>query len=160
LKVKQETANSVKSKVLISAGCFSFAAEINNMEKTILQTDSSRLSALNSQFIKNFLDQDASAHSEIIHPDFICIESNGTIVSRETYLKNWATDLDNSGYTSFTYQDERIRVFGKMALVIAKTVYTREENGRVKEGYTIYTDTYIKDNDDWRCVQVQITPVL
>ena len=127
--------------------------------ETTAATDMARLSVLNAQFIKNFLNQDAEAHNEIIHEDFVCIESNGAIVSREVYLENWATDLDNSGYTSFTYQDEWIRIFGDMALVRAKTVYTCEENGQTKEGYTIYTDTYRKENDQWKCVQVQITPV-
>ncbi|HMK24715.1 MAG TPA: nuclear transport factor 2 family protein [Chitinophagaceae bacterium] len=128
------------------------------MEK-VIATDASQLSALNAQFIKNFLTQDVKAHSEIIHKDFVCIESNGAIVSREVYLKNWATDHDNSGYTSFTYTDELIRIFGNMALVRAKTVYTTNVEGKKVEGYTIYTDTYIKENGKWQCVQVQITPV-
>lgn len=124
-----------------------------------LQTDSVQLSALNARFIRNFLTQDATAHSEIIHPDFVCIESNGSIVPRDVYLKNWATDFDNSGYTSFTYRDERIRIFGNTALVRAKTVYTKNSNGKEIEGYTIYTDTYLKENGKWKCIQVQITPV-
>ena len=128
------------------------------MEK-VSATDASQLSALNAQFIKNFLTQDVKAHSEIIHRDFVCIESNGAIVSREVYLKNWATDHDNSGYTSFTYTNELIRIFGNMALVRAKTVYTTNVDNKKVEGYTIYTDTYIKENGKWQCVQVQITPV-
>ena len=128
------------------------------MEK-VSNTDTAQLSALNAQFIKNFLTQDVKAHSEIIHKDFVCIESNGAIVSREVYLKNWATDHDNSGYTSFTYTDELIRIFGNMALVRAKTVYTTNVEGKKVEGYTIYTDTYIKENGKWQCVQVQITPI-
>ena len=130
------------------------------MEKELTpKTDQARLSELNAEFITNFLTQDVTAHDKIIHKDFVCIESNGAIVSRDVYLKNWATDFGNSGYDSFAYKDELIRIFGNTALVIAKTVYTKNENGQVKEGYTIYTDTYVKENDKWQCVQVQITPV-
>ena len=130
------------------------------MEKELTpKTDQARLSELNAEFITNFLTQDVTAHHKIIHKDFVCIESNGAIVSRDVYLKNWATDFGNSGYDSFAYKDELIRMFGNTALVIAKTVYTKNENGQVKEGYTIYTDTYVKENDKWQCVQVQITPV-
>ena len=130
------------------------------MEKELTpKTDQARLSELNAEFITNFLTQDVTAHDKIIHKDFVCIESNGAIVSRDVYLKNWATDFGNSGYDSFAYKDELIRMFGNTALVIAKTVYTKNENGQVKEGYTIYTDTYVKENDKWQCVQVQITPV-
>jgi ketosteroid isomerase-like protein len=131
------------------------------MENTLrpVLTDREQLSKLNAQFIQNFLKQDVAAHSAIIHPDFVCIESSGAIVSREVYLANWATDFDNSGYTSFTYQDESIRIFGNTAFVRAKTVYTRENNGKTETGYTIYTDTYLKENGKWQCAQVQITPV-
>ncbi|MEJ7683006.1 MAG: nuclear transport factor 2 family protein [Segetibacter sp.] len=122
-------------------------------------SDQQQLSKLNAQFIKNFLTQDVKAHNEIIHEDFVCIESNGSIVGREEYLKNWATDFDKTGYTSFYYNDEFIRVFGNMALVRAKTIYTKQVDGKAKEGYTIYTDTYVKENGKWYCVQVQITPV-
>ena len=131
-----------------------------DMEKTVIpQTAIAELSALNAQFIRNFLNQDAEAHSRIISTDFVCIESNGAIISRETYLKNWKTDLDNSGYASFDYKDEYIRVFGDVALVRAKTVFTMKGDDTSKKGYTIYTDTYVKERGEWKCVQVQITPV-
>lgn len=130
------------------------------MESTITaQTDLDELSALNAQFIKNFLTQDAESHSRIIHQDFACIESSGAIVTREEYLRNWSTDFDNSGYTSFTYTDELIRIFGNMAMIRAKTMYTKDNAGENETGYTIYTDTYIKEDGAWKCVQVQITPV-
>ncbi|HEV7782302.1 MAG TPA: nuclear transport factor 2 family protein [Chitinophagaceae bacterium] len=131
------------------------------MENTLapVLTDREQLSRLNAQFIQNFLDQDVVAHSKIIHEDFICIESSGAIVSREVYLENWATDFNNSGYKTFTYQDELIRIFGNTAFVRAKTVYTKDNNGKTETGYTIYTDSYIKENGKWQCVQVQITPI-
>ncbi len=122
-------------------------------------TDSVQLSALNAQFIKNFLNQDVSAHSEIIHKDFVCIEGNGNIVPRDVYMKKWATDFDNSGYVTFSYKDECIRIFGDMALIRSKTVYTKNINGNVISGNSVYTDTYIKENGKWYCVQAQITPV-
>ena len=146
--------------VLLAFGLASIQVHTNGVAKTARADDDRRvLSELNRKFINNFLTQDAKAHSEIIHSDFVCIESNGAIVSRETYLKNWATDYANSGYTTFRYAEEFIRLFGNMALVRAKTIYTKNDAGRSVEGYTIYTDTYLKENGKWKCVQVQITPV-
>jgi ketosteroid isomerase-like protein len=135
-------------------------SKTSNMEQVMTPiSDKEQLSQLNAQFIQNFLKQDVEAHSRIIHPDFVCIESSGAIVSREDYLKAWATDFDNSGYETFTYQDESIRIFGDIAFVRAKTKYTKQNNAGTETGYTIYTDTYYKENGQWRCVQVQITPV-
>jgi len=121
--------------------------------------DLETLSKLNAQFIKNFITQDVEAHSKIIHPDFVCIENNGNIIGREAYLKNWATDFQNSGLDTFTYMDEVIRIFGSTALVRSKSVFTKKIEGQLKTGYSVYTDTYIKENGRWRCVQAHMTPV-
>jgi ketosteroid isomerase-like protein len=121
--------------------------------------DSLMLSAVNARFIKNFITQDVNAHDKIIHKDFVCIESNGSIVSRETYLKNWATAYNKSGCISFTYRDECIRIFGDIALVRSKTTAVRKVDDKIVTGHTIYTDTYKKENGVWKCIQVQITPL-
>lgn len=139
---------------------FSCTVNTNKPRSTMFTSnDSLALSKINAQFIRNFITQDAGAHDKIIHKDFVCIESNGSIVSRETYLKNWATDYDNSGCISFTYADEVIRIFDDIALVRSKTTAVRKVNGSIITGHTIYTDTYKKENDTWQCIQVQITPV-
>ena len=122
-------------------------------------TDSAELSALNKQFIENFVNQDIVRHNAIIHSDFVCIQGNGAIVPREEYMKGWVTGYEHSGYTDFTYTDERIRIFGNMALVRSKTVYTKKVDGKVVKGNSVYTDTYVKENGNWKCVQAQITPV-
>jgi Domain of unknown function (DUF4440)/NIPSNAP len=123
-------------------------------------TDSAALSALNRQFINNFVHQDATQHNEIIHHDFICIQNNGAIVPREQYLKDWTTAYEHSGYTSFDITDELIRIFGNTALVRSKTVYTKKVDNKIVHGNSVYTDTYVKENGSWKCVQAQITPVL
>lgn len=124
-----------------------------------IPNDSLQLSALNAKFIKNFITQDAKSHAQIIHDDFVCIEGDGSIVAREIYLKNWATDYTKSGCISFIYGDECIRIFGDIALVRSKTTAVRLINGETVTQHTIYTDTYKKENNKWRCIQVQITPV-
>ena len=124
------------------------------------KNDIDALSKLNAQFIKNFVAQDTAAHNQIIHKDFVCIEGNGQIVPRSQYMKDWAHDYQNGAFTSFTYSDEFIRIFGNVALVRSKTVYTRVKNGVTSSGNSIYTDTYFKENGRWWCIQAQITPVL
>lgn len=125
-----------------------------------MQPDIAELSKLNAKFIQNFINQDTVSHSSIIHSDFVCIQGSGEIVGRDEYLKRWANAYQASGYTAFDYTDESIRVFGNMALVRSKNVYTTKLNdGKIIHGTTIYTDTYIKENGKWLCVQAQITLV-
>ena len=130
------------------------------MDKISAQTtDSIQLMALNAQFIKNFVTQDAVAHDKILHKNFVCIQGVGTIVFRDEYLKNWATGYSKGGFTSFSYTDESIRIFGNTALVRSRTVFTKIVDGKEVNGSSLYTDTYVKENGKWLCVQAQITPV-
>jgi len=117
------------------------------------------LSKLNAQFIRNFTDQDTAGHDLILHPDFICIDNSGEIMGREEYLKDWATAYDNSGYTSFSYGEEYIRIWGNVALIRSRTTYTKLINEKLVQGNTVYTDTYFKENGKWLCIQAQITPI-
>jgi hypothetical protein len=123
------------------------------------EPDSLTLSNLNRQFIENFIRQDTTRHSQIIDPDFVCIESDGAIVPRNVYMQDWATAYTKSGYTSFSITDEKIRIFGSTALIRSKTVYTKNSNGKTVRGNSIYTDTYHKQDGKWKCIQAQITPV-
>jgi ketosteroid isomerase-like protein len=124
-----------------------------------MDNDHSILSTLNARFIKNFITQDTVAHNEIIHKDFVCINNDGSVIGRNEYMSGWSGAYERSGYTSFTFTDEHIRIFGNMALVRSKTVYIKKKDGRTVEGSSVYTDTYIKENGKWLCVQAQITPV-
>jgi len=122
-----------------------------------INEDVAQLSALNAQFIQDFLHNDTVAHNKIIYKDFVCILTNGTVINRDDYMKGWSHGYDPSLYKSFTMQNEFIRVFGATALVRAETPYTYIDNGKEISGTTIYTDTYIKIDGRWWCVQAQLT---
>lgn len=129
------------------------------MIRTLNKKDETLLYRLNNGFIKNFIMMDTVAHNEIIHENFVCINSDGSITNRNEYMKEWATGYERSGYTSFSITDENVRLFGNIALVRSRTIYTKIENGETVHGSSIYTDTYIKENERWWCVQAHITPV-
>lgn len=136
------------------------AQKINAMSNMDTRhADSAELSALNRQFIENFIHQDTTRHNALIHPDFVCIQGDGTIMTRAAYIEGWATAYSRSGYVSFSYTDEMIRIFGNTALVRSKTVYTKAVDGKTLHGNSVYTDTYVKEDGAWKCVQAQITPV-
>jgi hypothetical protein len=145
------------SILLIAMTHFITAQPMNAKETK--SKDLAELSKLNAQFIRNFINEDTVSHGKIIHPDFVCIQGSGVIVARQDYLNDWATGYRTSGYKTFDYSEEFIRIFGDMALIRSKTTYTKETDGKMAKGYTIYTDTYVKENGKWRCVQAQITPI-
>lgn len=152
-------------KILTYLHCITIAVitltETSNAQTMSQRTtpDHAELSKLNAQFIQNFINQDTATHTKIIHKDFVCIQGSGVIVNRRDYMNGWATGYSQSAYKSFEFTDEHIRIFGNIALVRSKTVYTRESNGQLVKGNSIYTDTYLKEKGKWLCIQAQITPV-
>jgi len=121
------------------------------------KSDLEQLKVLNAKFISNFVNNDSASHSKIIHKDFICITSDGGFINRKDYLDWWAHGFD--GYKYWDYRDERISIFGNTALVRAKNKYVVLKDGKEVTGMSMYTDTYVKENGAWKCVQAQITKV-
>lgn len=119
--------------------------------------DMKLLSELNAKFINNFVTNDSASHSKIIHKDFVCITSDGRYINRQDYLNWWAHGFD--GYKYWDYRDENIKLFGNTALVHAKNKYIVTRDGKEITGISMYTDVYIKENGQWKCVQAQITKV-
>lgn len=119
----------------------------------------SKLRALNERFIRNFVTNDVESHNAIIHQQFICLMSNGARLGRDAYLKYWATAFDPSEFVYWDYRDESISVFGNFALVRSTNKYVRRAKGTERVGMTAYTDTYLKEHGEWKCIQAQLTPV-
>jgi hypothetical protein len=122
-------------------------------------TDMAQLKKLNARFIHNFVTNDTASHSKIIRSDFICITSKGGIINRKDYLNGWAHGFDPKVYAYWDYRDELISIYGSSALVRAVTKFKIMKDGKETEGMTRYTDSYIKENEEWKCVQAQLTSV-
>lgn len=117
------------------------------------------LKALNAHFIHNFITNDATSHDAIIHPRFVCIDTTGGRHDRVSYLRDWATDFDPEVILYWDTRDERIDQFGDLALVRATNKWVRRIDGQEITGMTTYTDTYIREDGRWLCIQAQLTPV-
>ncbi len=117
------------------------------------------LRALNARFIHNFITNDVPSHDAILHKDFICITPAGARVSRADYLEEWATGFDPARILYFDYRDEKIDVFGNTALLRSTNKSIRIRDGVETTGMTMYTDTYVREDGAWKCVQAQITPM-
>ena len=117
------------------------------------------LKALNARFIHNFVTNDVKSHDALLHPGFISMTPRGTRVSREDYLKRWATAFDPEVYVYWDYRDELITVFDNVALVRATNKATIRRDGTESTNMSTYTDTYLRENGEWKCIQAQITMV-
>lgn len=142
-----------KSICILALFAFLSKAEAQNN----YDEDMAQLKVLNAKFINNFVTNDSAAHSRIIHKDFVCISSAGEYIGRQKYLDDWAHGFD--GFKYWDYRDENIKIFGSTALVHAKNKYVVLRDGREVTGMSMYTDVYVKENGQWKCVQAQLTKV-
>jgi len=117
--------------------------------------DLKTLKLLNAKFTNNFVTNDTVSHSRIIHKDFVCIGASGQYINRRDYMNGWVHGFD--GFIYWDYRDERISIFGNTALVHAANKYVVVSNGKENKGMSMYTDVYIKENGEWKCVQAQIS---
>jgi len=117
------------------------------------------LRALNARFIHNFITNDVASHDAILHKDFINIWPTGQRWDRATYLKYWATAFDPNVIVYWDVRDENITVIGDVALVRSTNKAIRRRDGQEVMGMTTYTDTYLRENGRWTCIQAQIGPV-
>lgn len=123
------------------------------------EDDLQDLRALNARFIQNFVSNDVPSHEAITHPRFVCIGSSGAREQRAAYLHDWATGFDPEVILYWDVRDESIALFGDVALVRSTNKYVRRIGGKEVTGMTTYTDTYLRENGRWLCIQAQLTAV-
>lgn len=121
------------------------------------ETELNALKRLNARFIHNFVTSDTASHSRIIHRDFIHVSSEGKYTARKDYLENWVHGFE--GIVYWDYRDEDIRIFGNTALIHSQNKCISLKNGKEETSFWMYTDTYIKENGEWKCIQAQIARV-
>src|SRR5258706_12818573 len=117
------------------------------------------LRTLNARFIHNFVTNDVKSHSAMMHERFVSITSKGKKESREDYLKRWATGFDPQVIVYWDYRDEKISIFGNVALVRSTNKHVVRKGGVETTGMSTYTDTYLHEEGEWKCIQAHITTV-
>jgi ketosteroid isomerase-like protein len=128
-------------------------------EEASTEEDIAQLKIINARFIHNYVTNDVASHDKIIHPQFVHISSKGKWVDRARYLENWKTGFDPTVILYWDYRSEKITVIGTTALVRSVNKFTILENGKETTAMSQYTDTYVKEDGIWRCIQAQITNI-
>jgi hypothetical protein len=124
-----------------------------------VEQDLTDLRALNARFIHNYITRDVASHDAITHAQFVCLNSTGRYIEKAAYLEYWATAFAPDVVIYWDTRDERISVFGDAALVRATNKHILRQNGQDVTGMTAYTDTYVRENGVWLCIQAQLTSV-
>ena len=118
------------------------------------QSDEQTLARLNQEYVNAFMNADVDWYREHLADEFVVIESDGSVLNKEQFLRNTVKGPDVADYK---LHDVDIRIYGNAALVRATGVWTRPDG---KMGMSRYTDVYVRNNGGWKTVSAQITRTL
>ncbi|HYE91408.1 MAG TPA: nuclear transport factor 2 family protein [Terriglobales bacterium] len=114
-------------------------------------SDRDVLQDLNRAYIRSVQDSDVRWFDAHLSADFLNTNPDGSMVDRAGFLKQIAPPC---AVTNLREEDVLIRVFGDVALIHARTVYTKPDG---QPGRGRYTDTWVRQEGRWLCVAAHVT---
>ena len=120
-------------------------------EVELQSSDEQTLTRLNQEYVEAFMNADVEWYREHLADDFVVIESDGSLLNKEQFLRNTVKGPDVADYK---LHEVNIRIYTSAALVRATGVWTRADGSM---GMSRYTDVYVRQNGAWKTVSAQIT---
>jgi ketosteroid isomerase-like protein len=121
---------------------------------TYTATDESMLRQLNDRYIQSFMQADVNWYREHLADDFLCIESNGSVLDKQQFLQKTAAGPDLAEYRLAQVQ---VRIYGDVALVHGQGLFRRRD---ATTGTSRYTDVYLRVGSKWKAISAQVTRTL
>jgi ketosteroid isomerase-like protein len=114
-------------------------------------SDKTALEQLNQEYVDAFMNADVAWYREHLAEDFVCIDSDGSVLNKTEFLNNIGKGPDVADYK---LREVEVRIYGDTALVRATGIWTREGGAK---GMSRYIDVYVKQREKWKTVSAQIT---
>ena len=114
-------------------------------------SDRELLEGLNRDYIDSVQNSDVQRFDEILADDFLCSHPDGSLVDRQTFLKQTAQPVSISKLQA---HDVVIRTMGDVANIHARTSYLKPDG---TPGAGRYTDVWARRDGRWVAVAAQVT---
>lgn len=121
------------------------------MPKAVTDHDIETLTRLNADYIAAVKASDVERFEELLADDFLCSQSDGSLVDRATFLAQSAKPYTMQALDAF---DVRVRVLGDVALVHARTAFVFPDG---RQGAGRYTDVWARRGDRWLAIAAHVT---
>jgi ketosteroid isomerase-like protein len=123
-------------------------------EPSSSQGDEQRIIALENIWNQVQIKHDAEAMGTMLHANFVFTDYDGTVMSKAAFL---ASIRDPSNKLSVEVSDDmKLHRFGDTVVVTGATHEKGTLRGKPYEHYGRFTDTWIKQNQEWICVASQL----
>ena len=113
--------------------------------------DHDTLVALNRDYIRSVQRSDVRRFDELLAPDFLCSNPDGSLVDRRAFLEQTARPVSIRNLEAL---DVDIRLMGDFAIIHARTAYTRPDGSA---GAGRYTDVWARRDGRWLAVSAHVT---
>src|SRR5262245_23885510 len=117
----------------------------------LFANDQETLRFLNGEYIRAVRESDSEWFKANLADDFLNSNPDCTLVDKAAFLKQIAPPCPVS---NLQCEDVRIRQFGEMAQIHARTTYGKPDG---KAGAGRYTDTWLRREGRWVCISAQVT---
>ena len=115
------------------------------------QSDRDILDRLNADYIRSVQRSDVKRFDEILSDDFYCSNPDGSLIDRAAFLAQTAKPVTISNLTA---EDVLIRIMDDLAIIHARTAYTKADGSA---GGGRYTDVWVKRDGRWLAVSAHVT---
>ena len=110
-----------------------------------------RLTELNRDYIRSVQHGDVERFDEILAPDFLCSNPDGSLVDKAAFLAQTARPVTIRGLIA---EDVQIRLLDDVAIIHARTSY-KTASGEQRNGR--YTDVWARRDGTWLAVSAHVT---
>ena len=104
------------------------------------------------------LKRDGSFPRQIEADDVTVVWFDGRIVNKEEDVRSY--ESDDVTFTEFNIGDLQVRFYGDTAIVVAQGSLKAHAKNQDLSGKYVWTDTFVKQDGEWKAVASQVTPVL
>ena len=112
--------------------------------------DLETLLALNRDYIRSVQSGDVRRFDEMLAPDFLCTNPDGSLVDRAGFLDQTARPVSIKDLAA---HDVNVRIMGDVAIIHARTTYRRPDG---EPGRGRYTDVWARRDGRWLAVAAHV----
>jgi ketosteroid isomerase-like protein len=118
--------------------------------------DAETVERLERTLVKAIGARDLATYDRLVADDYVVVRANGRESTKAEVIATYRAD--GLAYVGLDITDVKTHVFGDTAIVSARTLGNRKENGKETPNRVRYVRVFARRNGEWRAVSQMATP--